>query len=811
MLKHRLNHKTVFITEFATTVERSELNGFIAGPLFEKETRAARKAVWRNALQDPSYLDISRGEVKGQSYGLLAYEMSNPEGASVFNERVWAGAHSVWHMTMIFDGSLAINLDEQKRLGDELMTVILKQEGLAKSAWWERAADQWSATGNASETVHSAQPAASNLVNAARGGKAVTLELTKQQCDAIPVKDEYRQKNPPYRYDVKYDRQTFQNECPAAVVTGALKFAQTAMGGAIEDALAKQLIDSGNHNCPFPERRPGENNVDYDGRMNHWNDCTTWYQFFPVISKDLIAGAQAAAGVAKNAADHPIITGLIVTAAVLMPRQTAEMALSYWSYQQFQKDPLFAMEMICDSIKGLACMNQKGKADAVCQCMGAFAGFAVSSLQGAASGLSALKAASAAKRAEGLETVIGDVVESGRAKVENPVTEFPGERNPAILTGGADPKTVGRSFADAFRKNGLDRAAARKLKPAERVAAAEDLFEDLPGKPKTTASQKEAIERIHNLCNDVGPGGLLTRQCMFTKGRECLANFTKQQCALMMDAGIMGKFPSEKKSVWQMLTDLLGGGSRDRSTAEASRSEPAPPPPPRRSRADAIGDRVAGQPQELTDSNWSERADVQAARTRYQETGQEVIAPRGSPDAQAALNTRFGGSNNEYMFSIDKVIDEGWFKKGKYPDYDSQWTTTPIYDSKSPVKEMYGDGATREVYWPKNKRLAADGTRTTDFGNSRIVVNSVGGKPVSLETMVRDPSDGKFKPFFYVREGDHWVQSRTFRGVPIENACISCHRDGMGSLSPMPTQGISQSGYPGQLQREFQDAFGSHR
>lgn len=229
-------------------------------------------------------------------------------------------------------------------------------------------------------------------------------------------------------------------------------------------------------------------------------------------------------------------------------------------------------------------------------------------------------------------------------------------------------------------------------------------------------------------------------------------------------------------------------------------------------RVDAVAEKYRSQPRELTDANFSDKAIRLQAEARYKQTGEEVlVAPeRTSAETLLAQRTRVGGNSFDNYLNVDRLVNEAAYLPGKYPNYSSVWIRAPITNTQSPIKKMYGDDATRELFWTTRSPVpdAIDGMRYADTEGARIAVNSVKGQPKSLEVISKDAQTGEWKPFFYVRVGDRWVQSRTFRGVPIERACISCHRATNGRLSPVPTGGIGRSGYPSHIQRQFQGHYG---
>lgn len=178
----------------------------------------------------------------------------------------------------------------------------------------------------------------------------------------------------------------------------------------------------------------------------------------------------------------------------------------------------------------------------------------------------------------------------------------------------------------------------------------------------------------------------------------------------------------------------------------------------------------------------------------YRRSGEEVLDPaRVSPEVTGAgaarasdlFSPRFTGSADD-MVRADAFRDDALYQGNR----ELWWEETTLLgsESRSPLAQIYGQAAggsdrvRRTVYWPKRQIEATASQlsrRDTALDSYRVVVNQAQDASgvwadKSLEMIVRN-ADGSYSPMFYVRRGDEWVPSRTFQGVPVERACISCH------------------------------------
>lgn len=182
------------------------------------------------------------------------------------------------------------------------------------------------------------------------------------------------------------------------------------------------------------------------------------------------------------------------------------------------------------------------------------------------------------------------------------------------------------------------------------------------------------------------------------------------------------------------------------------------------------------------------------ARANWRTSREEVLDPaRASPEVSSAAAARatdlfaprFTGTADE-MVRRNAFRDDALYQGNRELWWDE--VTLLGTESKSPLAQVYGEAAgganrvRRTVYWPR-RQIEATATqlsrRDVALDSYRLVVNqaqdsSGAWRDKSLEMIVRNP-DGTYSPMFYVKQGDEWVPSRTFKGEPIERACIGCH------------------------------------
>tara|TARA_Y100000590_G_scaffold470775_1_gene670230 strand:+ start:42476 stop:43654 length:1179 start_codon:yes stop_codon:yes gene_type:complete len=204
----------------------------------------------------------------------------------------------------------------------------------------------------------------------------------------------------------------------------------------------------------------------------------------------------------------------------------------------------------------------------------------------------------------------------------------------------------------------------------------------------------------------------------------------------------------------------------------------------------------------------------------------EVVAQAMS--ASDLFATRFAGS-------VDEMVKTNSFRDGNLyqGNLDLWWKSNRIEGSasKSPIVKEYGEGAFREVWWPKRQIEAtksAASVRLTAMDDMRIAINSKrtkmpDGRTVveekSIEVIAKNRKTGDFEPFYYEKVDGNWVARETFRigskELPLKDACIKCHKGSNGKFIPLPkkplvkdAKDLMDRGYSRTEAEEFFRAFG---
>ncbi len=208
----------------------------------------------------------------------------------------------------------------------------------------------------------------------------------------------------------------------------------------------------------------------------------------------------------------------------------------------------------------------------------------------------------------------------------------------------------------------------------------------------------------------------------------------------------------------------------------------------------------------------------------------EILAQATS--ASDLFATRFAGSVDE-MVKTNSFRDKSLYQGG----VDLWWERARIdgAKSKSPITKEYGEGASREVWWPKRQVEAADSptgssTRDAAMDDMRIAINSSktklpDGRVIkeerSIEVISLNRKTGEFEPFYYEKVDGDWVARETFklgsRQVKVKDACIKCHKGNNGKFSPLPQKPLVKDvddlidrGYTKREAEDFFRAFGAN-
>lgn len=94
----------------------------------------------------------------------------------------------------------------------------------------------------------------------------------------------------------------------------------------------------------------------------------------------------------------------------------------------------------------------------------------------------------------------------------------------------------------------------------------------------------------------------------------------------------------------------------------------------------------------------------------------------------------------------------------------------PATRSQSALNLLHGDKATREIFWVDT----LDKEAKADLDSLRLAVNSIEGKPVSAEVLLR-LENGEWRPLAFEVVGDSLVPVKSVRGQKLEQFCMRCH------------------------------------
>ena len=169
------------------------------------------------------------------------------------------------------------------------------------------------------------------------------------------------------------------------------------------------------------------------------------------------------------------------------------------------------------------------------------------------------------------------------------------------------------------------------------------------------------------------------------------------------------------------------------------------------------------------------------------------------------MNSFYSGSNLktktievETGWGDRRTIDDLVRANGFLPFINSWWSGGKSFadissdTSRSPLKELIGPGATREIFWP--------GTPTTDpvirLDAARFsVLKEASGKIKAIEVIARNTRKFEYstelfkgwEPFLYEKVWGRWIPMKEIRGMPVKTFCIQCHQTSTGEFSPFPT------------------------
>jgi hypothetical protein len=214
--------------------------------------------------------------------------------------------------------------------------------------------------------------------------------------------------------------------------------------------------------------------------------------------------------------------------------------------------------------------------------------------------------------------------------------------------------------------------------------------------------------------------------------------------------------------------------------------------------------------------NWN-AYQLETAKEKFKSGGGETTDPkRKSAYSQLAMqipgSDLFGG---RFKGSIFDLMDKAPFLPQilLHPFYDRMYGNWWLQDtmdtsrSFSPVtKDLLrsnGDNPQlirRRMFWPKNiidanTSIVGKAHYIPDFSKYRVVLteerpnmSSRDWQYHSAEVIAEDPQTKKFVPFYFLYVNGRWQNSLTFRGEPVERACLRCHalKENPTVLTPIP-------------------------
>lgn len=296
-----------------------------------------------------------------------------------------------------------------------------------------------------------------------------------------------------------------------------------------------------------------------------------------------------------------------------------------------------------------------------------------------------------------------------------------------------------------------------------------------------------------------------------------------------MRQGVFGRVPAEeRRGIIAWLRARFGGGS-----SEVAGARPAgvgrPIPTTERPFAYVYGVPRSTRLREAAGIAPANRADralnaqLATARQTYKETGREVVDSAGA-GSRAALARRihasdtFGGSGT-FSGNMDELVRTRFYDNADAYEslggYGRWWEKKSFSGNQSfsPIRQAADkaeEGVTyeRNVFWQRDQ-LEANKQRTLSyqtaferFGIAENVVIRNGKRELeSVEVLVRR-ENGTVEPLYYVRDPrtGEMALARTFKGEPVERACIKCHHNPAGNpnvLTQLPYAALRGRGVEG--------------
>lgn len=301
---------------------------------------------------------------------------------------------------------------------------------------------------------------------------------------------------------------------------------------------------------------------------------------------------------------------------------------------------------------------------------------------------------------------------------------------------------------------------------------------------------------------------------------------------LTMRNGVTGRTAdAERTGVMAWLRERFGAADASASRPSSTTAIPTtdrpyvrianPPRPVGQRVTEALG---GGAPGRARAADRALDRQLAGARENYRNTGREVVDSE-SAGSRAALARRIGasdtfGGQGTFRGSMDDLVQTRTYaNEGMYESlggYNRWWEKTSFsgQQSFSPIRQAADraePGVTyeRNVFWQRDQ-LEANKQRTLSyqtaferFGVAENVVVRNGRREVESVEVLARREDGTIEPLYYVREGDRLVLSRTFKGEPVERACVKCHHNPAGNtqvLTQLPYATLRTRGVEGLAQ-----------
>ena len=366
VLKNPGKGQYLLINEIPTTLSQGSVESYLNKGFKEGITRARSQDFHRFGFH-PSFLEVKTMSWDHHVFGNISYDMPGEGQMSTVVERVWGGRERLWHMTMIFDGTISLKADVQNKIGDEIMAQIISQdEGRKHSALeiFKTIFGENSAV--ASEVVKSKNTKVVNSPRVPSSDLSFWRPITVEECRKKRIAPEKLSHQTPLTF-APFTKETMAVSCPTGVGDGVVNLAAQMEVMPFWNHLAELMNKRIKKNChDAPQIQPHESPVDFHVRSNKWNDC--------VLQQMPGAGFDQAGELARFGFGLMSLYEHEITLAVTDPTQIADQITSiaakfskwFWS----KKNPLDALVLFCRETDGIACLTKEYQTEAMCSCLG---------------------------------------------------------------------------------------------------------------------------------------------------------------------------------------------------------------------------------------------------------------------------------------------------------------------------------------------------------------------------------------------------------------------------------------------------------